>query len=284
MQSTMNARRSERLSRMEITEGPMGYVDGVNLYEYVGSAPQSLVDPLGLQAVEVKGNEWGDWEIEQTEGPPAEDPGNRPYQVNTKITFKPSKKVCCSEIQLVQIYRTRDGRTNKPLAEPPQRKLARDRMTQNGWSIDQERDHPLAWYNYNEKGEINDPKKAGAGPDPLSPAVMDDHPSGQASDHHVIWEFQVVAICKKRGEPENQEGQVYGVLTWGFTAKKGAGNDWDVKLDQPKSLSAPTADFANAVALWNAQAGGAPEQRNHPDQKPLSYSGFKSPTTKPIGR
>ena len=41
--------RRERLSRLGILEEPMGYVDGQNLYEFVGSAPVGNTDPLGLQ-------------------------------------------------------------------------------------------------------------------------------------------------------------------------------------------------------------------------------------------
>lgn len=43
-----NRLNTERLQRLGILEEPMGYVDGANLYEYVGSNPEVAVDPLGL--------------------------------------------------------------------------------------------------------------------------------------------------------------------------------------------------------------------------------------------
>lgn len=41
-------RREERLARLGITDAPFGYVDGMSLYEYVGSNPANRADPLGL--------------------------------------------------------------------------------------------------------------------------------------------------------------------------------------------------------------------------------------------
>jgi hypothetical protein len=43
------AKRRDRLCRLGILEEPMGYVDGLNLYEYVKSGPTSRLDPLGLK-------------------------------------------------------------------------------------------------------------------------------------------------------------------------------------------------------------------------------------------
>lgn len=41
--------RRERLSRLGILEEPMGYVDGQNLYQFVGSSPTDRLDPTGLE-------------------------------------------------------------------------------------------------------------------------------------------------------------------------------------------------------------------------------------------
>lgn len=41
---------NERLSRLGLLHEPLGYVDGMSLYEYVRSTPASLADHLGLQA------------------------------------------------------------------------------------------------------------------------------------------------------------------------------------------------------------------------------------------
>lgn len=44
--------REERRARLGITEAPMGYVDGMSLYEYVGTNPARFLDPEGLAAVD----------------------------------------------------------------------------------------------------------------------------------------------------------------------------------------------------------------------------------------
>lgn len=43
-----NRLNTERLQRLGILEEPMGYVDGANVYEYVGSNPLDRTDPQGL--------------------------------------------------------------------------------------------------------------------------------------------------------------------------------------------------------------------------------------------
>lgn len=49
MLSNQEAPRLGRLSWLGIVvEEPMGYVDGENLYQYVGSAPTNKLDPMGL--------------------------------------------------------------------------------------------------------------------------------------------------------------------------------------------------------------------------------------------
>jgi len=53
--------KSERMSRMGLLNEPAGYVDGTNLYEYVGSNPTNNLDPLGLYKI-VWGPGWTDAE------------------------------------------------------------------------------------------------------------------------------------------------------------------------------------------------------------------------------
>jgi len=50
MNATQNTLKTERLIRMGLLAEPAGYVDGMNLYEFVTSNPVNLVDPLGLKA------------------------------------------------------------------------------------------------------------------------------------------------------------------------------------------------------------------------------------------
>jgi hypothetical protein len=44
-----NSVKTERMTRMGLPSEPAGYVEGTNLYEYVGSSPTNEIDPLGLQ-------------------------------------------------------------------------------------------------------------------------------------------------------------------------------------------------------------------------------------------
>lgn len=46
-----NSRR-RRLDRLGLLDEPLGYVDGLNVYEFVKSSPTNLLDPMGLQAEE----------------------------------------------------------------------------------------------------------------------------------------------------------------------------------------------------------------------------------------
>src|SRR5947209_9881826 len=70
------SRRTERLSRIGILEEPMGYVDGQNLYQFVGSDPVSSVDPLGLTAETQPTTQRGNLTIEPVKfGDPVELPG-----------------------------------------------------------------------------------------------------------------------------------------------------------------------------------------------------------------
>ncbi len=58
--STTMLRNSARpnASRLTNLRPPLGYVDGMNLYEYVGSSPVNHLDPLGL--AELENGEWYD--------------------------------------------------------------------------------------------------------------------------------------------------------------------------------------------------------------------------------
>lgn len=47
--TNLDTLRKERMTRMGLLAEPAGYVDGTNLYEYVGSNPTASVDPFGLQ-------------------------------------------------------------------------------------------------------------------------------------------------------------------------------------------------------------------------------------------
>lgn len=53
-----NKVQRDRLSRLGLLEEPMGYVDGMSLYEYVKSDPLSTVDPLGRASIKMGGETW----------------------------------------------------------------------------------------------------------------------------------------------------------------------------------------------------------------------------------
>jgi len=55
MNATLN---TARLTRMGLLAEPAGYVDGMNLYEFVTSNPTNLLDPLGFSSLTVDGREW----------------------------------------------------------------------------------------------------------------------------------------------------------------------------------------------------------------------------------
>lgn len=65
--------RRERLARLGIVETSMGYVDGMSVYEYVGSSPASKLDPTGMLAEdpiryrELTWNDFTDRQIESSE-------------------------------------------------------------------------------------------------------------------------------------------------------------------------------------------------------------------------
>lgn len=52
MNATQSPAKSERMTRLGLLTEPAGYVDGPNLYEYVGSNPVNQLDPLGLQTTQ----------------------------------------------------------------------------------------------------------------------------------------------------------------------------------------------------------------------------------------
>jgi len=49
MNATQSSDKSDRMARMGLLNEPAGYVDGPNLYEFVGSNPVDRVDPAGLR-------------------------------------------------------------------------------------------------------------------------------------------------------------------------------------------------------------------------------------------
>jgi len=61
MNATQKQHKAERMSRMGLLAEPAGYVDGMNLYEFVTSNPTNLVDPLGLQSAPPGPDDKGKW-------------------------------------------------------------------------------------------------------------------------------------------------------------------------------------------------------------------------------
>jgi hypothetical protein len=121
MNALANNREEKRLQRLGILEEPMGYVDGANLYEYVGSSPTSHVDPLGLKGEPAQqGSVSGDFTLLDADwGDNLKDPqgtlhldlsaGNAPkakevLQLELKATFKLNQSINTSQLDRGAIF------------------------------------------------------------------------------------------------------------------------------------------------------------------------------------
>ena len=192
---------------------PMGYADGFSLYEYTRSSPVTHTDPQGTEAVvtDVPGNtEYGDWKISQTNRHRQGTTRGKEYKSTVEIVFTPDKdEVCCDEISFIQIARLSRPSTGKTV-DPPG-KERQGRMTAEGWWLDRRPARAFPWYGYNNKGTPT-VVAPGSAPTPYKVAKMTDGPQSLAGNRR--WQFVTTVICKAGDD----EGKVYGHLSWGFTA------------------------------------------------------------------
>ncbi len=196
----------------------------------------------------------GKWEIHQTN---TNGSATTAYSSSVSIKFHPNPaKVNCDEVSFVQNVRTIDPATK--IANEPRANF-QNRMTGTGWTIDRVDKRQYGWYGYNNDGKPSGLVTPGKSPTPLTSAEMTDGPNWNVPN--LIWDFEACAICKAGREVN----QVYGCLTWGFDADA----SFKVTSHPTEELSAPSAEFAEAIKKWNKQATGAESKRNDPNQKPL---------------
>jgi len=131
---------------------PIGYSDGMNLYEYVKSTPCDATDAYGEKAV--KGNEWGDWEVVQ-ESHSGGDPlkakfGKGAYYWSDMTAFfvPNAKKVCCDVIAFIQILR----RTSSTTGANMNPTYVVKRQTESGWAVDSPKLANSPWNGYDNEG------------------------------------------------------------------------------------------------------------------------------------
>lgn len=199
-------------------------------------------------------NRPGTWEFTQNNVDGSTTTG---YSSSVSIKFHPNKaKVNCDEISFVQNVRTID--TTTKIANEPRANF-KNRITGTGWTIDRVEARENGWYGYNNDGKPSGIVVPGNSPNPLKSAEMTDRPNWNIPS--LIWDFEACAICKA-GTDVNR---VLGCLTWGFDAD----STNKVKSHPTGELSAPSAEFAEAIKKWNQQTAGPAAQRNDPHQKPL---------------
>ncbi len=239
------------------------YADGMNHYEYVGSQPTDCTDPMGQQ--KIKGaNEYGDWDITQTNHDAARAGGQ--YSSSVTIKFIPNKdKVCCDEIVFIQMARFIDS--NGSMVATPDRR----RATRSGWSIDRVNNRKSPYYGYDNSGRPSALITPGSSPTPYGEATLRDTPGANAPN--VKWQFETVATCKKGRDadhPPHMEANVYGALTWGFDVD-GAGK---LTSHSPIATNLESYSFMDAVDAWNKQAMGPDALKNDPDQEKIKIYPF----------
>lgn len=180
------------------------------------------------------------------------------YSSAVVIRFIPYKeKVCCKEISFVQAARTVDNRGNYVATSDARRKTA------DHWSIDQSAGQKSPWYPYGNRGSVWPLLGSiGSSPDPYKEAVLKDTPLFFKTN--VVFDFETVAACKEGMD----KGRVYGSLTWGFDVDK----DGKLTSHNPSARDNISGSFRSAMFMWNMQALGPSEQKNHPDQELLEIN------------
>jgi len=249
--SELQARQYDPGQGRFISRDPIGYVDGMNRYSYVGNMPFKYSDPFGLKKSSVNGNANGDWEIEQTLTNAKK--AGESYSSYHKVTFKTKKGACCcDEIAFIQIVRVIDATTGKNV--DPDLKPGKGRADENGWEVDRFDHRKDVWYGYGDL--IYDPKtdtmKYGAGGNVQTgwckdkegkdkrDAWMWDTPSWDRVN--TKFEFEVCAVCKE-GE---KSGTIYGCVTLGFTVDKNG----KIKAHGITS-GKKSKNFDSAIGAWN---------------------------------
>ena len=233
-----------------LARDPIGEWSRSNVYGFVSNSPLGSIDLHGLD--QIKGNLYGDWEIDQSEEHGMILPGGMAIapRSTVTITFRPTLNCDCEEISFIQAIHimNEDGTTMKV---PDFRQ---DPVT--GFAIDRFRGRILPWYGHQNHGtllpypifdedgefqEMTTQVTPGTTSPEVSPAILRDRSQNTVGDF--IHQFISCIVCKS-GE---DEGKVYGCLEWGFKAV-----DWQVEVLQRMHHDKPTHEFETAANLWSA--------------------------------
>ena len=204
-----------------------------------------------LHRAKITGNTFGDWDLTQVNTNGANKNASYASEINLKFSPK-ANTVNSTEIAFLQNVRTLDVQ-NKPDED---RDSFKNRMTDEGFTIDRVEDRKNPFYGYNNDGSNAGNTSPGSAPNPLKDATLYDKPSW--NHPNTKWEFETAAVAKAGTDKD----KVYGALTWGFDVDK----DNKVTSHQAKHTDKQSGSFDKAVTAWNDQAKGPENKRNHKDQ------------------
>jgi len=211
------------------------------------------VDALGLDAID--GNEYGDWEIDQSKEDGqllAAGQAIAPRSTVT-ITFNPTKNCDCEEISYIQAIRfIKDDGTTMPVPgfhPDPETGYAIDRFpgrTSPYYGYDNE-GNPLRYPIFDENGQFKEwttQVSPGATSPEIKAAILRDRSQNTVGDF--THKFLSCIICKTGNDVDT----VYGCLEWGFKAV-----NWKVQKLPRTHHDKPTAEFEAAATQWNSFDG-----------------------------
>ena len=241
-----------------------GEADAVATAATGAGGPVAVTQHRGvmLQREAIAGNKFGHWDLTQVNTNGANSSAIYASEVN--IAFKPEAATAdATEIAFVQNVQILDS-GNQSFEN---RDNFKNRMTDDGSTIDRVADRKYGYYGYNNDGNASATTKPGTtATKPPTPATMYDKPSFNKPE--TKWSFEAAATAKTGADA----GTIYGALQWGFDVDK----DNKLTSHKAKHLDKQTAGFDKAVAKWNEQAKGDESKRNHKDQVELGP--FKSKT------
>jgi RHS repeat-associated protein len=243
------ARYMDTVQGRFLQRDPLGYRDGLNVYEYVRGRPVNGADPSGQDyAVTLP---CGRFNLTNTQQQNAVRGQRSHYRVT--ITFEPTQRCCCCKqikmLQLVQSSRLERGTFGGEYWEPVQlhgmfnqsEHYGSDRLYKE-WKVDT-----------NVQGNPYGDGLTGSCQPRINAQLNDDPGINQGG-----WRFRffTCAICDSGPE----KGQFYGCITWGFQIRPNGelveGFESFYKLPE-------TFNNDPAVKAWNAN-----EARQIPTAKP----------------
>ena len=234
---------------------PMGYADGMSLYQYVNGSPTRHVDPMGLQEDEIPIRTGADALTDATDyvrdfAEEVEDytPFVRAHEFDAgtlhmaiitsddmgapgasmKMDFVPAERTekCCDKIRILQFIQNMSGDETIYLAPEDEN---RRRSTDEGWYVDRVTDNPGEspyWENNVEGGQTGS-SRAGDTQPTLFPDSPHMRPSASASPapddqrgegYEGPTTGQELITCVVCTEGPDAEGGIatYGCVRWGW--------------------------------------------------------------------